>query len=430
MKFPTRFINKFFNVVIPGPVLTGRKQFHQKAGGVWVTEDSAMTSSAFYRGVIYLSTQIAKLPLTIKDKMNNEFEDSPIYYLLNVAPNSETTSFHFKLFLLQCAIICGNGYAEIERSVDGRPIALWPIDPRKVSPMRDANNKLWYQVTGGGNNRETVYLRPDEILILRNFHTLDGNHGIGVVEYGRQVLGISLGADTFAASLFVNGGMPSGVLTSQKRMDDAAFARLTSSWKEQYGGRKTGSVAVLEDGVTYSPISHSPDVLQFLESRKFSVEEIARYLGVPPQKLFTSESAKYSNMEQANLEVSTDILDAWARNWESEIDIKLLSGRRGGRRSEMDLYAISRGDMTTRSNYFMKMMQNASMTPYEIRKKEGWKLSADQNRFYIAANNFIPVDRMDEKIDSDIKSKETPAPTSPPEPSEVERAAAKYLLDR
>lgn len=369
------------------------------SGGTIVNEDTSMMISAYYRGVIYLSSQLAKLPVHIKDSNNKIFEDSAISYLLNVQPNPETTAYHLKLFLYQCAINTGHGYAEIERTVDGRPKNLWPINPRRVSATRDGDGNLWYQVSNGGTNADTIYLKPDDLLIIRNIHTKDGFQAQGTIAYALETLGISLGADKFANSLYANGAMPSGILSHPGSLSEEASKRLAQSWKESIGGRKTGSTAILEEGVTYTPISHSPNLLQFVETRKFGVIEIARFLGVPPIKLFDMDSAKYGNMEQVQLEVATDILDAWARNFESEIDVKLLKGRRAGYRCELDLYAVFRGDMSTRSTYFTKMMQSAAMTPNEIRTREGMSPYDGGDRFFIANNNFAPMDRLDEIVD-------------------------------
>lgn len=394
------------------------------SGGTVVNEDSCMEASAFYRGVIYISTQIAKLPWEVKDRDNRILFDDNIYYLLNVAPNPEMTSYFLKLYLLQCAIIGGNGYAEIERSFDGRVKNLWPLNPKRVSPMRNSEGELFYQVYAGGINSETVYLQPRDILIFKNPHTLDGVQGVGVVGYCLQTLGISIGADRFANSLFTNGGMPSGILTHPGRLSDEAYERLKLDWKESHGGRKTGGTAILEEGVSYHPITHSPDVMQFLESRKFNVVEIARFLGIPPTKLFDSDSAKFNNIEHANLEVATDTLDAWARNLESEVDMKLLSGQKGGKFTELDLYAVFRGDMVTRSTYFKNMMSIGAMTPNEIRQKEGMAPYDGGDKFFISSNNLTPSDKLDELIDSQIERNSASTDSSG---KQVEAQAITYL---
>lgn len=420
---------KFFNRSKPEQITLPRRNFGYSAGTI-VSDDTAMEASAFYRGVVYISSQIAKLPWHVKGP-DNKVINNDISYLLNVSPNPEMTSMFLKLFLVQCALIRGNGYAEIERTIDGRVKALWPLNPTKVEAVRDPEGTLWYRVLQGGKNNEDVYLRPQEIFVVRNLHTKDAIQGQGLVAYAMQTIGISLGADKFANSLFANGGMPSGVLTHPGKLSDVAYKRLVDTWKENYGGKKTGSTALLEEGVTYSPISHSPDVLQFLESRKFSVVEIARFLGVPPTMLFDSDSAKFNNVEHQNLQVVTDVLDAWARNLEAEADMKLLSNQRFGRRTEFDLYAVFRGDMVTRSTYFKNMMQVGAMTPNEIREKEGLAPYEGGDRFFIATNNFTPADRLDEVIDSQVNKEEPNQDISDnSEPNPVDEAVAAYLKSK
>lgn len=393
-------IANFFNRLKPETVKSVRMNFSY-SGGTVVNEQSSMEVAAYYRGVIYLSTQIAKLPWDVKGE-NNEVIENDVSFMLNVAPNPETTSYHLKLYLIQCAINNGNGYAEIERYPDGRPRYLWPLNPKKVEPFRDTQGNLWYRVKEGAENLSDVVLRPRDIFIVRNLHTLDSFQGQGLVAWAANTLGISLGADKFANALYTNGGLPSGVLTAPGSLSPEARQRLADSWKAGFGGRKTGSTAVLENGVTYNPVSHSPDVLQFLESRKFGVLEIARFLGLPPTKLFDTDSAKFSNLENANLEVATDTLDAWARNLESEADVKLLANRFGGRRTEFDLYAVFRGDMATRSTYFKNMLSIGAMNPNEIRKKEGLSRVDGMDRYFIATNNFTSHDKMDELADAQI----------------------------
>jgi HK97 family phage portal protein len=420
-----KFLN-FFNRV-KDTMLTPTRRIFGMSGGSYVNDDTSMQASAFYRGVIYVSTQIAKLPWEVKDSKNNIIEND-ISYLLNVSPNDEMSAFGLKLVLIQTAIIRGNSYAEIERYMDGRPKALWPLNPNKVDTVRDSQGTLWYRVQGGSLDGKDAYLKPKDIFITRNFHTKDGFQGQGVIAYAMDTLGISLGADKFANALFANGGMPSGVLNYPGKLSDEAFKRLKETWAESNGGRKTGQTAILEDGVAYSPISHAPDVLQFLESRKFNVTEIARFLGIPPTKLFDSDSAKFNNIEHANLEVATDTLDAWCRNLESEADIKLLNGRYKGYKTELDLYAVFRGDMATRAEYFVKMLQTGAITPNEIREKEGMAGYPGGDRFFIASNNLTPQDRMDEVIDSQIAPKEISPPASSTPPADAVSVAARERL--
>lgn len=392
-------------------------------GTTLISEDSAMQVAAFNRGLIYISTQIAKLPWDVKDE-KNVIQKGPVSNLLNLAPNDEMNAFRFRLVMVQQAIIHGNAYAEIERDTLNRPIAMWPLRSQDMEILRTREGKLIYKYQNEGE--DPVYLQPRDVFHLPNFHTKDGIVGQGVVGYGREVLGIQIAADNMASGLFHNSGIPSGILEHPAKLSDEAYARLKESWAEQTGGKKTGATAILEEGMKYNPINMEPDVLQFLESRQFGVLEIARFLGIPPTKLFDITAATYSNVENANLEVATDTLDSWATNLEMEADVKILNYRFGGRFTDIDLYSIFRGDMQTRSNYFKTMMSVGSMTPNQIRAREGLQPYPEGDNYYIATNNFTPVDRMDEVIDADITQKTKPAPT-PAKPTALEEAAVTYL---
>lgn len=378
-----------------------------KSGGEVVTPITAMKVSAFYRGVTYVSSQVSKLPWNLKDKENNYLEDNSINKLIELSPNKEMSSMFFRMLLIQQALIHGNGYAEIERDGIGRPIALWPIKSTRVSGERDKETgELWYKVSASNLNEETVYLRRKDVFHISNIHTIDGIFGQGLVYFASQILGIGLGADRFANSLFANGGLPSGYLKVDGTLSDDGKKRLKEQWQKNYGGRKVGGTALLEDGITYESISMDPTVLQFLETRQFNVKEIARYLGVPPTKLFDTEATTYNNVENANLEVIVDTLDTWTKIFEFEADRKLLNDRFGGRKTEMDLFQVFRGDMGTRGKYYSDMMQNGAITSNEIRLKEGFAPYPEGDKFYIASNNLTPTDRVDDVIDSQITKPE------------------------
>ncbi len=418
----------------PNILLQPRRPFFYFGKAV-VNEDAAMQVAAFNRGIIYISSQIAKLPWNVKDG-DNKIIINPVSNLLNLAPNSEINSFRWKLFMIQQAIIHGNSYSEIERNTVGTPIALWPLRSEGMELLRSEDGTLVYRyVSNLGGSQAPVWLQPRDVFHLPNFHTKDGIVGQGVVAYAREVLGIQISADEMAGGIFRNSGIPSGLLKSPGRLSDEAYERLKSSWSDQQGGRKSGSTSILEEGVTYESVNMEPEALQFLQSRQFGVLELARFLGLPPTKLFDVVAAKYSNVENSNLEVATDTLDSWATNLEMEADVKILNSRYGGRYTDIDLYSIFRGDMTTRANYFKAMIGIGAITPNEIRDREGMPDYKDGDNFYISTNNLTPVNRMDEVIDADIEQKTKPAaapatnkPADPNKKTEaLQDAAIKYL---
>lgn len=408
----------------PQPV---RSRSYVRSGGSVIDENSAMRASAYYRGVVYVSSQLAKMPFRVRGK-KGEFLSSPVSSLIELEPNPETTSFMFRLMLTQQAINHGTGYAEIERNMRGEPIALWPIKSTHVMAERDADGNLFYRIVGGGiGARSDAFLRPKDMLVIPNLHTHDGIHGLGLIDYAREVLGIAVGADKFANSLYANSGMPAGILKVPGRLDDEGADRLKESWKNYYGGRKVGGVAVLEQGTDFEAINWAPDVLQFIETRKMSVEDIARFLGVPPSKLYSAEAQKFRNIEHGNIEVITDTIGAWVVLWEQQVDIKLLNKRFGGRTSDFDMAAMYRGDLQTTGEYYQKLFGLGAKSSNEIRRREGDPDIKDGDRYYIATNNFTPLDRMDEKIDAEIKSGEPKTVEKTDEEKSIDGSVAKIL---
>jgi HK97 family phage portal protein len=297
--------------------------------------------------------------------------------------------------------------------------------------LRDTNGALIYVY--GDPVKGTIYLRPRDVYHIPNFHTKDGILGQGVAAYGRDVLGIQIAADNLASGMFHNSGIPSGTITHPGKLSDAAYKRIKESWEEEQGGKKSGSTSILEEGMKYEPTRIDPETLQFLESRKFGVTEIARFLGIPPTKLFDMSAATYSNAEQANLEVATDTLDTWATNLEMEADVKILNNRYGGRYTSMDLYSIFRGDMKARSEYYKTMISIGAITPNQIRDREGMPgYGKDGDNYFISTNNLTPVKRINEVIDADIEQKTKPAsapeaPKKDESKAELERAAITFL---
>lgn len=381
----------------------------RRVGGVWVSEDTAFTVAAYYRGVMYISATLAKLPFHIKDFDGNTLWKDPIRSLLNVEPNPEMGAFDFKCLAIQRAITSGNFYAEISYSLDGRPVRMDPLLSREVTLVRDSSGNLLYQV-----NRPQVgqyFLEPRQIYHLKNMHLSDdGLQGLGLVAYGSRSIGISKGADQMASGLFNNAGLPSGFIEHPKTLSDEAWARLEKSFQEDAGGENAGGLKLLEEGAKFVALEIDAQVLQFLESRKFSVVEIARFLGLPPHKLFDTAAATFSNVENSNLEVVNDTIDGWARKMENEVDRKLLKNQYAGKYSEMDIREANRGDMTSRAEYFSKMMQNGSLSPNEIREAEGRSnIGPVGDKRYIAVNNLTPEDRVDDVLDAEISLKEAKA---------------------
>lgn len=424
-----RIAQIFNRKTAPSNVPSGPKAWSYR-GGILVSTSTAMKVSALHRGVTYLSSQMAKLPMNIKDKDRKIVEGDRVAFLIQTRPNREMNAQKFWASMMVNAILQGNAFAEIERDIFGRPIAIWPLESQRVEPYRDERGTFYWKVSGNEfSSQTTVLMDPRDILHIPNLFVVDGLMGQGLVAWAKDTLSISLGADRMARNLFQNGGMPSGVLEHPNKLEDETAKRLRDSWQTDNGGESSGGVAVLEEGMKFKPIIMDPQLLQMLDSRKFGVEEIARFLNVPPTKLYVTAAATFNNVENANLEVAVDTLDAWCRVFEAEIDCKLLSDNYGGKYCDIDLAAVFRGDMKTRAEYANKMMQSGAMTPNEIREMEGRAGYDGGDEFYIATNNFTPVSRMNEVIDAQIKKGQPATPTETPE-QKAQRDVAQALVDR
>lgn len=378
------------------------RKIFTRSGGTFITPDTCMEVAAFYRGIIYISTQIAKLPWNVKDLENNIAPNHRAYKMLRSKPTDELNTFRWRLFIIQQSLIWGNGYSAIVRDMAGRPTGMIPLLSFNVSPYRNEDDELLYRVGTGTSG--SIILKQRDIFHLANFHTKDGIFGQSIIDFSADTLGTAKGADNFANSLYANGAIPSGVLKADKKLNEAAGKRLKESWDDAHKGKKGGGTALLEEGIDYQSISMNPEVLQMLESRQFSVQEISRFLGVPPTKLFDTTASTFDNIENSNLEVVTDTLDAWARNLEAEADDKILNNNHGGYSSELDLRAVFRGDMKTRSDYFRTRMTIGSMSPNEIRKEEGDAPIEGGDRYFVETNNLTPLNRIDDEIDSRLNN--------------------------
>jgi HK97 family phage portal protein len=402
MSFVSRFMN--LGKYNPGqPTVSG---FRSIFGSTRVDVNSSMKVSAYYRGVMYIATQVAKLPIHIKDETNQPVfnrDTGMLLRVLNKVPNPEMHGFTFWCYLIISAINRGNGYAEIIRDKAGRIVEMYPIHPDHVTPFRDTDNNLKYRIIGGSRTRpgEDYNLDKRDIFHLKNPNTNEGIFGISTIHNAAESLGVALGAEKFSNGLYSNGGMPSGVLKAPNKLSPEAAERLKSRWDERFGDKGVGGTAVLEEGLEYSAITLQPDQLQFIETKKFTVPTMARFLGVSPVKLYDTD-AKATKVEDENLISVIDTVDPWVKNIEAEVDLKFFNGS-PRRNTEFDIYAVFRGDMNARSTYYHKMMQSSAITPNEIRKKEGMPPYAGGDRFYIATNNYTPVDRLDEVIDNQTK---------------------------
>ena len=371
------------------------------SSGKTVTERSAMQMTAVYACVRILSEAVAGLPLHFyrykADGSKEKAIDSNLYHLIHDEPNPEMSSFVFRETLMTHVLLWGNAYAQIIRNGKGEVIALYPLMPNKMSVDRDENGKLYYTYTRSdcepnAMNGSSVVLEPKDVLHIPGLG-FDGLVGYSPIAMAKNAIGLAIATEEFGSKFFANGAAPSGVLEHPGTIKDPS--RVREAWQSQFGGSgNSGKVAVLEEGMKYTPISISPEQAQFLETRKFQINEIARIFRVPPHMVGDLEKSSFSNIEQQSLEFVKYTLDPWVVRWEQSLSRSLLSeDEKKQYFFKFNLEGLLRGDYQSRMNGYAIARQNGWMSANDIRELEDLdKLSPEQGGdLYLVNGNMLPL---------------------------------------
>ena len=352
--------------------------FGGTTSGKPVNEHTAMQMTAVYSCVRILAEAVAGLPLHLYKYTASGGKEKalshPLYFLLHDEPNPEMSSFVFRETLMTHLLLWGNAYAQIIRNGKGEVIALYPLMPNRMSVDRDSSGALYYTYTRYSDeaptmNGMTVTLRPSEVLHIPGLG-FDGLVGYSPIAMAKNAIGMAIACEEYGAKFFANGAAPGGVLEHPGTIKDPQKVR--DSWNAAYqGSSNSHRVAVLEEGMKYQPIGISPEQAQFLETRKFQINEIARIFRVPPHMVGDLEKSSFSNIEQQSLEFVKYTLDPWVIRWEQAISRALL------RPDEKKLYfakfnvdGLLRGDYVSRMNGYATARQNGWMSANDIRELE------------------------------------------------------------
>ena len=348
------------------------------SSGKLVTERSAMQMTAVYACVRILSEAIAELPLHLyRYKEGGGKEKAighPLYLLLHDEPNPEMSSFVFRETLMTHLLLWGNAYAQIIRNGKGQVIALYPLMPNKMTVNRDTNGQLYYQYQRSSDEAHTmkgstVILQPSDVLHIPGLG-FDGLVGYSPIAMAKNAIGLAIATEEYGSKFFANGAAPSGVLEHPGTIKDPSKVR--ESWQQTFGGSaNSNKIAVLEEGMKYTPISISPEQAQFLETRKFQINEIARIFRVPPHMVGDLEKSSFSNIEQQSLEFVKYTLDPWVIRWEQSIQRRLLTpDEKKSYFVKFNVEGLLRGDYASRMNGYATARQNGWMSANDIRELE------------------------------------------------------------
>lgn len=369
--------------------------------GKSVTERTAMQMTAVYSCVRILAEAVAGLPLHLyrynEDGGKERAVNHPLYLLLHDEPNPEMTSFVFRETLMTHLLLWGNAYAQIIRNGKNEVIALYPLMPNKMTVDRDANGQIYYSYQRSNDEANTmsgsiVTLKQEDVLHIAGLG-FDGLVGYSPIAMAKNAIGMAIACDEYGAKFFANGATPGGILEHPGTIKDPQ--RVRDSWNSAFGGSSNANkVAVLEEGMKYTPISISPEQAQFLETRKFQINEIARIFRVPPHMVGDLEKSSFSNIEQQSLEFVKYTLEPWIVRWEQSMMRSLLSQDEKSKYFiKFNLEGLLRGDYQSRMNGYAIGRQNGWMSANDIRELENLdRISADEGGdLYLINGNMLPL---------------------------------------
>lgn len=369
--------------------------------GKRVNERSAMQMTAVYSCVRILSEAVAGLPLHLyqyTDKSSREKAvDNPLYFLLHDEPNTEMTSFVFRETLMTHLLLWGNAYSQIIRNGKGEVMGLYPLMPDRMTVNRDEKGRLYYEYMVSSDDAKTlkdgtVRLSPYDVLHIPGLG-FDGLVGYSPIAMAKNAIGLAIAAEEYGSKFYANGATPSGILEYPGTVKEPDKVR--ESWNAGFGGSSNAhKIAVLEEGMKYTPISISPNEAQFLETRKFQINEIARIFRVPPHMVGDLEKSSFSNIEQQSLEFVKYTLEPWLVRWEQAMQRSLIpQDDKSKYFIKFNVDGLLRGDYQSRMQGYATARQNGWMSANDIRELENLdRIPAEEGGdLYLINGNMMPL---------------------------------------
>ena len=361
--------------------------FGRTTSGKPVNERTAMQTTAVYACVRILAEAVASLPLHVYEYQDDGgkklVHDHPLYYLLHDEPNPEMTSFVFRETLMSHLLIWGNAYAQIIRDGAGRVLGLYPLLPDKMEVQRDDRGNIYYVYSRNSDENPmfkeygNIKLKAEDVLHIPGLG-FDGLIGYSPIAMAKNAVGMTLACEEYGASFFANGANPGGVLEHPGVLKDPSKVR--ESWNSVYRGvNNAHKIAVLEEGMKYQQIGIPPEEAQFLETRKFQINEIARLYRIPPHMVGDLDKSSFSNIEQQSLEFVKYTLDPWVIRWEQSLQRSLLlPGEKGKYFIKLNVDGLLRGDYQSRMNGYAVGRQNGWFSANDIREMENMNPIPDE----------------------------------------------------
>jgi HK97 family phage portal protein len=364
---------------------------------ILVTNDTALTVSAFHTGVRLIAEDIAGLPLNIfrKDGPRRiEAPSHPSYTALHASPNPEMTAMVWRETMIGHYLTWGNAYSEKEFNALNQVVRLWPLRPDRMKVERDdAGGRVYkYRLRSG----EQVILPQRNVFHVPGFG-FDGLVGYSRLTMARRALENAIAIEEYGLHTFASGGQRSVVIKHAQQLSTEAKQNIVASWEKNHSGLENAQrTGILDEGMDLEEVGFPPEDAQFIESKKHSVEEIARWLRLAPHKLSDFSRATFSNIEESNLDHVTSTLMPIGNRFEQQYDKDVLGG--GAFYTKHNFAALLRGNSKDRAEFYKAMREIGVYTDDEIRAFEDMNPLTDEDRQRVLwPLNSVPAAAYDEQ---------------------------------
>ena len=340
----------------------------QALRGATVNAATAQGVSAAYACVQAVAEAIATLPLHLYRRKGDDRErasDHPLYKVLHDQANPEQNAMEAREYLQACVMLKGNGFARLVFGHDGQVRELWPLAPDSVRVLRLDSDALAYEYAD--RKGRVVRLLAHEVLHLRHRLGPDGVLGVSPIQAARGVIELAANELTHGQDTFTNGAKLLGVLKVPGKLRPEQKADIKEGWRTN----TSGQTPILEHGADYQPLSMSLVDSQWLQSRRFSVEEVCRLFRVPPPVVGHLQDSNYSNSSEMARQFVTLTLARPLTMWEQAINRKCLTD--AGRRTyfaEHSVEGLLRGDSANRAQFYQSGISAGWLLKSEARKLE------------------------------------------------------------
>lgn len=376
----------FSRLISAGRVLFGRgpaddflyndaPYFGPTGAGVYVGPDSAMRATAVLACVRVLSDSVAQIPRHLYERVTQgssnkrRATEHPIYRLLHDTPNDQMTGYDFFKFMQMHLCLRGNAYAFIELTRGGEVRALIPLHPSNVQVKRLESGEIEYKVY---EKQQWVKYPAGKILHVKGLSD-DGVLGLSPIGEAREAVGLSLASESYGARFFGNGARPGIAIKVKGKMSADDKEKFGEDWQRRYGRGGAHRPAVLDQETDLTTFGIPPEDAQFLETRQFQVEEIARIYGVPPHMIgaVSKVTSWGTGIEQQSIGFVTYTLQPWLENWAAALGRMLLtSDERNRYFIEFLTDSLVKADIKSRYAAYWTGRQMGVLSANDIRDRE------------------------------------------------------------